>query len=1610
MPVIQCPYPDCTYATGDITEALACTMLTIHASGAHQPTAPTAPAPTAPGPALTNRTAAAHGRVERVRRPVITAGGTGEDWMYFTARWEEYTAATGVAGDDRVLQLLECCDEELRKDLTRNAGHSLAGTPEADVLKAIKVLAVREENIMVARDKLWAMHQDHDEPIRSFGARIRGQASMCNLSQVCSSVDCEQVNSFMDQILRDVLVRGLSDYDIRLAILQDTNQNMSLEQAFKFIEAKEAGKRSASKMKDSQEVAASRMSQYQRNQRNQRNIPTSNSKDLCMYCGKMGHDAHAAPDIREKKCSAYNTTCSYCSKPHHFEHLCKKKLKDAKDGVKRTPSLPIDTNNCLYTLEEPLCAISSKPLKSLNDTTNSTMDSVHQTTSSITLDHHVYNKRSKKWIKRRSQPQPFLTLDLSIHPEDYPALGLPPMIHTFRSASLRVMADTGCQSCLISYKLLRQLGVFKQHLMPVSTQMTTATSGTIDIMGCVVMRIHGTSKHGKLLETRQVVYVTENSNKLFLSQEACKDLGLISENFPAVGESLDNPSGVAAANDLHTCDCPKRAPPPPKPSELPFAATNENRHLLENYLLDYYSSSAFNTCTHQPLQMMKTTMMRLMIDDDVQPRVHHKPIPVPLHWQEKVKAAIDADCRMGVLEQVPIGEPVTYCHQMILSSRSNGEPRRTVDFQELNSHAIRETHHTQSPFHLARSIPHNTVKSVFDCWNGYHSVPLHPDDRHLTTFITPWGRYRYKVGPQGYSVTGDGYTRRFDAIVCDIQRKVQCIDDACLWDSNLKEAFFHAVDWLDTCAQHGITLNPEKFVFGAPTVEFAGFEITPDSVRPCQKSLKAITDFPTPQNITDVRSWFGLLNQVAYAFSVTDHMQPFRHLLKPGTPFQWTSDMDLLFTESKLAIAREIEEGVRIFDKSKPTYLATDWSKTGIGFWLYQKHCQCNSTKPRCCPSGWKVAMVGSRFTRLSESRYAAIEGEALAVVYALEKSKFFTLGCSDLVIAVDHKPLLGIFNDRSLDMPNGRLRDLKEKTLRYRFTMSYVPGAKNKAADTLSRYPSVSTNPEEPLSNNELASLHESTATHSQWQYLLSGICSVEAVDTLTTMQAVTWNVVKLATNSDKHMRELLDLIDHGFPGSSDTLPTPLRPYYRFRDDLFTVDGVALYRDRVIIPPALRDDILRILHSAHQGVTSMLSRAESTVFWPGITPAIVQQRERCNDCNRMAPSQPSAPPSPLIHPTYPFQAVCADFFKHHGLNYLVVVDRYSNYPIAERASEGSKGLIDSLKQTFVTFGIPDELSSDGGPEFTASDTQNFLRDWGIHHRQSSVAFPHSNCRAEIGVKTVKRLITSNTSPTGKLNTDAFRIAMLQYRNTPDPSTKLSPAMCVFGRQIKDFIPVLPGRYKPHPTWQDTLDRREDALRNRHMKASERWSEHTKRLPPLRVGDFVRLQNQVGPHPTKWDKTGRVIEVRQFDQYVIRVDGSGRATLRNRKFLRKYLPANPSRPPSTTVAPPPSSLPCPPPTETTEPATPPLPPHDAPATTPTIDTPAQDPPPIMELQPMAPLEPDSPSLALPTPSPSRSPPNQPSPGTPATKVPLALRRLASHNKEGTKGLGEGLSS
>ena len=172
-----------------------------------------------------------------------------------------------------------------------------------------------------------------------------------------------------------------------------------------------------------------------------------------------------------------------------------------------------------------------------------------------------------------------------------------------------------------------------------------------------------------------------------------------------------------------------------------------------------------------------------------------------------------------------------------------------------------------TPFHLAAAIPSGSIKSVVDCWKGYHSVPLAPEDRPYTTFITPFGKYRYKVAPQGFLAAGDAYTARMSAITAEITNKKQLVDDTCVYNNNLADNFMDTCRFISLSSSAGVVFNKKKFQFGCDTVEFLGFIVTKDSVKPSDKFLGAIRDFPRPRDITGIRSWFGLVNQCNFAFS-----------------------------------------------------------------------------------------------------------------------------------------------------------------------------------------------------------------------------------------------------------------------------------------------------------------------------------------------------------------------------------------------------------------------------------------------------------------------------------------------------------------------------------------------------------------------------------------------------------------------------------------------------------------------------------------------------------------------------------------------------------------------
>ena len=155
-----------------------------------------------------------------------------------------------------------------------------------------------------------------------------------------------------------------------------------------------------------------------------------------------------------------------------------------------------------------------------------------------------------------------------------------------------------------------------------------------------------------------------------------------------------------------------------------------------------------------------------------------------------------------------------------------------------------------------------------------------------------------------------------------------------------------------------------------------------------------------------------------------------------------------------------------------------------------------------------------------------------------------------------------------------------------------------------------------------------------------------------------------------------------------------------------------------------------------------------------------------------------------------------------------------------------------------------------------------------------------------------------NTRSDGSPDWDKVFRALMQHRNTPDNEYGLSPSQLIFGRPIRDFLPIKPGQYSPAEVWVDGRETRELALRKRFIRASERWSSNTKDLQPLQPGSRVMIQNQhgAGKIAKRWDRTGLIVEDLGYNKYRIKIDGSGRVTDRNRQYLRQFTPVTTAQP------------------------------------------------------------------------------------------------------------------
>ena len=556
------------------------------------------------------------------------------------------------------------------------------------------------------------------------------------------------------------------------------------------------------------------------------------------------------------------------------------------------------------------------------------------------------------------------------------------------------------------------------------------------------------------------------------------------------------------------------------------------------------------------------------------------------------------------------------------------------------------------------------------------------------------------------------FSKRMDKVIAGLQGVAKSMDDFLIYAKDVPEHDRRLRLILSAMSDFGVTLNLEKCYFRQTEVEFLGHRISSAGVQPLREKLEAITSFPTPKNITELRSFMGFAQQMSrFSPKLSTAAEPLRDHLRSKNLWLWTPNhlQDFQKVKSVLSSTPVLAH----YDISKPTKLRTDGSLlNGISVLVYQQHgADC---KPIDC---------SSRFLSPAEKNYFPMELEILAVTWGCEKMSVYLQGLPHFSIQTDHKPLIPILNSKSLTELSPRIQRLRMRLLRYNFTAEYVPGKQLIDADTLSRDPVL-----QPTLPDQIAEKDVAFHVHAVLQQLPTTEHRIE--------------VIKQATKDDHCLRQLMVMIQNGWPDSKQHCPVECQVYFQHRGDLTLLDGLILNGDRILIPSTLRKEVLHKIHEGHLGMEKCKKRARQTVFWPNMSNHNEQLVRQCDVCLKLLPSKSHDPLLSQPVATRGWQKVGTDLFTFGNRSYLIIADYYSLWPEVYLLKEpAAHCVIEATKEAFSHNGIAEEVISDNGPQYSSLKYKRFSKEWEFRHITSSPRYPRSNGLAESMVKSVKRLL-----------------------------------------------------------------------------------------------------------------------------------------------------------------------------------------------------------------------------------------------------------------------------
>ena len=854
----------------------------------------------------------------------------------------------------------------------------------------------------------------------------------------------------------------------------------------------------------------------------------------------------------------------------------------------------------------------------------------------------------------------------------------------------------------------------------------------------------------------------------------------------------------------------------------------------------------------------------LTVDPDVTP-VHHAPRRIAVTLHQEVKAKLEELERKNIL--VKETEPTDWISSMVVVAKP-GKIRICLDPKDLNEAVKRPKYQMPTLEEVLPKLSKAKVFTTLDAKDGFYQISLDEASSKLTTFWTPFGRYRYLRMPFGISAAPEEFECKLHEHLSDLEGVAVLRDDILVIGSGdtLKEATEdhdkNLLQLLKRARKVHLKFNSKKLNLRKPQVKYMGHVLSSEGLKPDSEKVKAVAEMPKPTCKQEALSLLGFVNYLAkFLPRLSEIAQPIRELTTKDAKFIWSRQHDEAFEQiKKLVTSYPV---LRYYDMNAEVTLQCDASEKGLGATLLQ--------------NGQPVAFASRTLSKV-EQRYAQIEKECLAIVFGCSKFSQYITRRENITVETDHKPLQPIFKKSLLDAPS-RLQRMLLRLQRYNLEVRYKPGSQMYVADHLSRA--------------YLKNLDDQP--HDEFQVFA---LELEEINPLEAVKITSERLAQLqkATEQDPVMQTLKSTILVGWPDTREQVPISIREYWNFKEDLTLHNGILFKSQRIIIPRALRPEMISRLHSSHLGIEACLRKARDRVYWPAMNSDIKEAVTKCEVCAEYQASNPQQPLQTHKIPDRPWSRLAADMFTLRTKNYIVLVDYYSDFVEVSPLKEiTASAIIKFMKVQFSRHGIPDVLVSDNGPQFANREFAEFAKNWEFQHVTSSPYHPKSNGKAESAVKVVKRLFKKAL----KDNKDPW-LSLLDYRNTPTAGIQSSPVQRLMSRRTKTLVPIATNLLYPNVPEGVT-----DKIQLKRQKAKSYHDRNVKILPDLDIGQEVRIAPL---HRGKSWEVGTCLQKLSDRSYL--VETKGEVLRRNRQAIKPVpeVPAVTEEPKQTAVSPPTDSV------------------------------------------------------------------------------------------------------